>query len=347
MTSAALRLPIAPPNREVIEAARRHSDGQAKPLGALGRLEDLGAWLAGCQGQCPPLPLQDVRVVVFAGDHGVAGRAVSAYPPAVTPAMVLAIAAGVAGVSALARAHGVAVTVYDLGVATDVPGLAAEVSRFKIRQSSGSIDSEDALTLAEVEQALAAGDAIAQEQVDDGAQLLIAGDLGIGNTTVAAALMAASAGVGANEVTGRGTGVDDAVLAHKAEVIERALARCGDRVGDPVQRLACLGSADMAAAVGFMAGAARRGVPILLDGLIAVAEAVLAEELAPGTRAWMRAGHRSTEPGQAVGLRQLGLTPLLDLSMRLGEGSGAVMAVPVLRGAVAALRDVAQLADLL
>ena len=347
MSSAALRLPVAPPNHDVIEATRRHSDGQAKPLGALGTLEELGAWLAGCQGQCPPEPLDDVRVVVFAGDHGVAARSVSAYPAAVTPAMVRAIAAGVAGVSALARTHGVTVSVYDLGVATDFPDLDAELSRFKVRHSSGSIDSEDALTRAEVEQALAAGDQIAQEQVDAGAQLLIAGDLGIGNTTVAAALMAASLGVGAQAVTGRGTGVDDAVLAHKGEVIDRALARCGDRVVDPVQRLACLGSADMAAAAGFMIGAARRRVPILLDGLIAVAEGVLAEELAPGARAWMRAGHRSPEPGQAVGLDHLGLTPMLDLSMRLGEGSGAVMAVPVLRGAVAALRDIAQLSDLL
>ncbi len=347
MTPPALSAPIAPPNPDVITAARRLCDGQAKPLGALGELEGLGAWLAGCQGACPPRPLEDVRVVVFAGDHGVAGRAVSAYPAEVTPAMVRAIAAGVAGVSALARAQGVSVSVYDLGVASDFPDLPAEVGRFKVRRSSGSIDSEDALTADQVAQALAAGERIAAEQVADGAQLLIAGDLGIGNTTVAAALVAAGTGATAAEVTGRGTGIDDAAAVRKAEVIDRALQRGGRRLADPVERLACLGSADMAAATGFMIGAARRGVPVLLDGLIAVAEAVTAEAIAPGSRAWMRAGHRSTEPGQSVGLRALGLTPLLDLSLRLGEGTGAVLAVPILRSSVAAMREIAQLTDLM
>lgn len=285
-------------------------------------------------------------MVVFAGDHGVAGSGVSAYPAAITPAMVRAIAAGVAGVSALAAVNRVAVRVYDLAVDADFPDLDPEIGRFKLRRGSGSIDLEDALIPDEVAAALAAGDQIAGEQITDGAQLLIAGDLGIGNTTIAAALIAATYGLTAAAVTGRGTGIDDAGLAHKTAVIDVALTRAGERSSDPVARLAALGSADIAAGVGFILGAARRGVPVLLDGLIAVAEAVVAASIDPGVVAWLRAGHRSTEPGQSVALTRLGLQPLLDLGMRLGEGTGAVVAVPILRAAVAALNDIAQLSDL-
>ncbi len=338
--------PVRAPSNQAYAAARELSAGQAKPLGALGDLETLAAWVAACQGQCPPRQLDDVRVVVFAGDHGVAQDGVSAYPAEITPAMVYGIAAGHAGVSALAAANDVRVSIYDLGVAVDFPDLPPEISRFKVRRSSGAIHLTDALTREEAEQAIAAGDRIAAEQVADGAQLLIAGDLGIGNTTIAAALIAASLGVPAAAVTGRGTGIDEGTLVHKTALVEAALARAGERVAEPVERLAAIGSADFAAAAGFIAGAARRGVPVVLDGVIAAAEALVAEDLAPGTRAWLQAGHRSTEPGQALALDRLGLKPLVDFSMRLGEGSGAVLAVPMVRSAVAALTGIAQLADL-
>ena len=340
------RTPVRAPSNAAYAAARALSDGQAKPLGALGDLETLAAWVASCQGACPPRQLDDVRVVVFAGDHGIAADGVSAYPVEITPAMVYGIAGGHAGVSALAAANNVSVSIYDLGVAVDFDDLPPEVSRFKVRRSSGAIHLTDALTRAEVEAALAAGDTIAAEQIADGAQLLISGDLGIGNTTVASALIAATLGVPGAAVTGRGTGIDEGTLVHKTALIEAAVARAGDRVADPVERLAALGAADFAAAVGFISGAARRGVPVLLDGVIAVAEALVAEDYAPGTKAWLQAGHRSTEPGQALALDRLGLAPLVDFSMRLGEGSGAVLAVPVLRSAVAALTGIAQLSDL-
>ena len=338
---------IPPPDPAILAAALAVSAGQAKPVGALGRLEQLGAWLAACQGNCPPEPLTDVRVVVFAGDHGVAGHGVSAYPSSITPMMVQAIVAGTAGVNVLARACGVSVRVLDLGVDDDLPGVSDDVRAHKVRRSSGAIHLEDALTVAETRAALAAGDAVAADEISRGAQLLIAGDLGIGNTTAAAALIAATCGLPASAVTGRGSGVDDQTFAEKSRLIDRALARCAGRLDDPHRRLACLGSADIAAGVGFMAGAARRGVPVLVDGLIAAAEAVIAEDLCPGAAAWVQAGHRSTEPGQSRALTRLGLTPILDLGMRLGEGSGAVMAVPVLRAAVAVLRELPQLADLL
>ena len=337
---------ITVPSEFAYAAARQLSDGQAKPLGALGELEELGAWIASVQGTCPPRQLDDVRVVVFAGDHGIAAEGVSAYPAAITPAMVYGIATGQAGVSALAAANGVRVSIYDIAVAVDFPDLPGEISRFKVRRSSGAIHLADALTRDEVEQALDFGDQIAAEQIADGAQLLIAGDLGIGNTTIAAALIAATLGVPAAAVTGRGTGIDESALVHKTALVQAALDRVGARASDPVERLIALGAADFAAAVGFITGAARRGVPVLLDGMISVAEALVAEDLAPGTKAWLRAGHRSTEPGQALGLDRLGLKPLVDFSMRLGEGSGAALAVPMLRSAVAALTGIAQLADL-
>lgn len=346
MNAVTVGTPVQAPSNAVYAAARQHSDGQAKPLGALGDLETLGAWVAACQGVCPPRPLDDVRVVVFAGDHGIAADGVSAYPVEITPAMVYGIAGGHAGVSALASAHQVTVAIYDLGVAVDFPDLPAEVSRYKVRRGSGAIQIADALTRDETLQAIAAGDAIAAAQIADGAQLLIAGDLGIGNTTIAAALIAASLGLSASAVTGRGTGITETTLVHKTALIDAALARAGERVTDPVDRLTALGSADFAAAAGFMAGAARRGVPVLVDGVIAAAEALIAEELAPGTKAWLQAGHRSTEPGQALALDRLGLKPLVDLSMRLGEGSGAVVAVPIVRSAVAAMTGIAQLSDL-
>ncbi len=340
------RTPLAPPSPAVYAAARARSDGQAKPVGALGRLEELAAWIAACQGECPPRPLDDVRVVVFAGDHGITAHGVSAYPASITPVMVRGFLAGAGGVNVLAAANDVAVSVYDLGVDDDLAGVPDAVRAHRVGPSR-AFHLTDALTPDELRRALAAGDAIAAAEVDAGAQLLMAGDLGIGNTTPAAALIAATYGVPAAEVTGRGTGIDDATLARKIELIDAGIARLGERNADPLERLAALGSADFAAADGFMIGSARRGVPVLVDGVIAAAEAVLAEALVPGVKAWMRAGHQSTEPGSSFALQRLGLVPLVDLQLRLGEGTGAVLAVPIVRAAVAVLRDMAQLSDLM
>jgi nicotinate-nucleotide--dimethylbenzimidazole phosphoribosyltransferase len=326
--------------------------GLATPAGALGRLGELGVWVAATQGVCPPNPVENVRAVIFAGDHGVAApppgeRSVSAYPKEVTPAMVHTFLMGKAGVSALAAQHGVSVRVLDLGVDDDLVGVDPAVQAHKVRKGSGAIHLEDALTADETEQALAAGALIAAEEIEAGAQLLISGDMGIGNTTPSAALIAASLGLPAVEVTGTGTGVDPDGLTRKIEVVQAALDRAGARVDDPVDCLTALGSADLAASAGFMAEAARRGVPVLLDGLISVAAGLMAERLAPGASAWFAAGHRSTEPAQAFALEKLGLEPLIDVGMRLGEGSGAMAAVPLVRSAALLLRDVALLADIL
>lgn len=337
---------LTPPSARARSEAADRLAGLATPAGALGRLGELGVWLAAVQGQCPPEVPQNVRAVVFAGDHGVAQHGVSAYPAAVTPAMVRTFAAGRAGVSALAAAHGVSVRVLDVSVDDDLAGLDPAVQRFKVRRGSEPIHLRDALTREEVEQALAAGATIAAEEIAAGAQLLISGDMGIGNTTPATALIAESLGLPAAELTGRGTGIDDDALVAKAELIQQALDRVKTLDLDPTSTLAALGGADLAASTGFMLGAARAGVPVLLDGVIAVACAVMADRIEPGAAAWFAAGHRSTEPAQSLALDKLGLEPLLDLGMRLGEGSGAVAAVPVVRSAAAVLRDVALLADL-
>lgn len=322
----------------------------ATPPGALGRLGELGVWVAACQGQVPPKPVENVRLVIFAGDHGVAAHGVSAFPPAITGAMVRTFLLGKAGVSALAATHGVAVRVLDIGVDEDFDDLdeltLAALTAHKVRRSSGAIHLEDALTADQTAAALAAGAAVAREEIAAGAQLLISGDMGIGNTTPAAALVAAGLGLPASEVVGRGTGITDEALAHKTAVIDAALARTGARTADPIETLTALGSADLAASTGYLLAAAQDGVPVLLDGLMSVACALTADRIEPGAAAWFAAGHRSTEPAQSLALAKMGLEPMLDLGLRLGEGSGAVAAVPVVRSAAALLRDVALLSEL-
>lgn len=338
---------IAPPSSSVAAAAAERLAALATPPGALGRLGDLAVWLAATQGTVPPSALDNVRLVIFAGDHGVARHGVSAYPPEITAAMVRTFVSGRAGVSVLAAAHDVSVRVLDLGVDDDLDGVPDDVRRHKVRRGSGAIHLEDALTPDETDRALAVGAAVAREEIAGGAQLLLSGDMGIGNTTPAAALVAAGLGLPAPEVTGRGTGLADDALAHKQAVVQRALDRAGGRLGDPVACLTALASADLAASTGYLLEAARQGVPVLLDGLMAVACGLTADRIEPGAAAWFAAGHRSTEPAQSLALAKLGLEPVLDLGMRLGEGSGAVAAVPVLRSAVALLRDVALLSELL
>lgn len=347
----ALRQPIPPPSPKVVAAAAKRLAGLATPPGALGRLGDVAVWLAGVQNQVPPRQLTNVRLVIFAGDHGVVAHGVSAFPSSITGITVRAALGGRLGINSLSAAHGVAVRVLDLGVDDDFADLPDEERKalqvYKIRRSSRAIHLEDALTRGEVEAALTAGVRVAHEEVDAGAQLLISGDLGIGNTTSAAALVAAGLGVPASEVVGRGTGIDDAMLEHKVEVVDSALKRCGDRVNDPIEALAGLGSADLAASTGYLLTAARLGVPVLLDGLMAVVCALTADRIAAGVAAWCVAGHRSTEPAQSLALDKLGLVPILDLEMRLGEGSGAVAAVPVLRSAAALIISTASLDDLM
>lgn len=335
--------PISPPDALTEAAARARQDALTKPRGALGRLEDLSVWVASCQGQCPPRQFQRARVVVFAGDHGVTRSGVSAYPPDVTAQMVANIDGGGAAINALADVAGATVRVVD--VAVDAEALSEQIGAHKVRRGSGDIATEDALTDDQTAAAIAAGQQIADAEVDAGADLLIAGDMGIGNTTPAAVLVAALTNTEPVAVVGFGTGIDDATWSRKAAAVRDALFRSARVLPDPVALLRCCGGADLAAMAGFCAQAAVRRTPLLLDGMAVTAAALVAERLAPGARQWWQAGHRSTEPGHQLALTALALDPVVDLQMRLGEGTGATVALPVLRAAVAALSSMATFAE--
>ncbi|WP_197519404.1 nicotinate-nucleotide--dimethylbenzimidazole phosphoribosyltransferase [Mycobacterium sp. E2327] len=335
--------PVSPPDADVAAAARARQDTLTKPRGALGRLEDLSVWVASCQGHCPPRQFERARVVVFAGDHGVARSGVSAYPPEVTAQMVANIDAGGAAINALADIAGATVRLADLAV--DAEAASDRIGAHKVRRGSGDITTQDALSDTETLAAIAAGRAIADEEVDAGADLLIAGDMGIGNTTAAAVLVAALTNAEPVVAVGFGTGIDDAGWARKTAAVRDALFRARRVLPDPVGLLRCCGGADLAAMAGFCAQAAVRRTPLLLDGMAVTAAALVAERLAPGARQWWQAGHRSTEPGHQLALTALELDPILDLRMRLGEGTGAAVALPVLRAAVAALSSMATFAQ--
>jgi nicotinate-nucleotide--dimethylbenzimidazole phosphoribosyltransferase len=330
--------PVAAPDPQAAAAARARQDTLTKPRGALGRLEDLSVWVASCQGVCPPRQFQRARVVVFAGDHGVAAAGVSAYPPEVTAQMMANFDAGGAAINVLAAEAGAGVRVVDIAVDADEP-LSASIGAYKVRRGSGNIAVQDALTADEATAAVEAGRRIADEEVDSGADLLIAGDMGIGNTTPATTLIAALTDTEPVAVVGRGTGIDDDGWARKTAAIRDALYRA--RGLDAIGLLRVCGGADLAAMAGFCAQAAVRRTPLLLDGVVVTAAALAADRLAPGARQWWQAGHRSTEPAHALALDRLQLEPILDLRMRLGEGTGAAVALPILRAAVALLASMA------
>jgi nicotinate-nucleotide--dimethylbenzimidazole phosphoribosyltransferase len=332
--------PVEPPDEAAAAAARARQGELTKPAGSLGRLEDLSVWVASCQSLCPPRQFERARVVVFAGDHGVARAGVSAYPVEVTAQMMANFQTGGAAINVLAGVAGAGVRVVDMAVDVDEP-LTEAIGRHKIRRGSGNIAVEDALTAEQTVAAVQAGRRIADEEVDAGADLLIAGDMGIGNTTAATALIGTLTDTEPVAVIGRGTGIDDTGWMRKTAAVRDAMFRARRAGSDPITLLRVCGGADLAAITGLLAQAAVRRTPVLLDGLVSAAAALLAEQLAPGARQWWQAGHRSTEPAHALALQRLELEPILDLGMRLGEGTGAAMALPVVRAAVAVLADMA------
>ncbi len=332
---------ITRPDVDVEKAATQRQLVLTKPPGALGRLEELAAWVAATQGLCPPRPIERARVVIFAGDHGVAADGVSAYPPEVTAQMVLNFLSGGAAVNALARTVGATVRVVDMAVAVDLDGVPDELTRHKVRNGSGNITREDALTRDEADQAFLAGMAIADEEIDAGTDLLIPGDMGIGNTTPAAALIGLLSSRDAGAVTGRGTGLDDEGWMRKAAAVRDAMRRGRDVKADQLALLATVGGADFAAMTGFLLQAAVRRTPVILDGLVSGACAMVAHRIAYRSAKWWQAGHRSVEPAHEYVLARLQLEPLLDYQLRLGEGTGALLALPLVRAAQATLADMA------
>lgn len=326
------------PDYEIADEARARQLQLTKPAGSLGRLEDLSVWVSSCQGVCPPRALAAPAVVVFAGDHAVATDGVSAYPPEVTAQMVAAISSGGAAINVLARRAGVAVHVLDMAVAAETD---PHTSRYKVRFGSGDLRRGESLTIAEARRAVAAGRAMADQLVDSGADLLIAGDMGIGNTTPAAVLVGTLTDREPVVVVGRGTGIDDATWIRKTAAIRDGMRHARRYRNEPLALLAAVAGADIAAMAGFLAQAAVRKTPALLDGVITTSAALVAHRMAPGAASWWQAGHISTEPAHRFALDDLGLSPLIDMSMRLGEGTGAVAALPLVASAIDILADMA------
>jgi len=319
--------------------ARARQDRLTKPPGSLGRLEDAGVRLAAVAGRCPPPVPAPAVVAVFAGDHGVLAEGVSPWPVEVTAQMVANFCAGGAAVNVLAAHVGVDVVVVDVGVATELPA-APGVRSARVRAGTANLAVVPAMTAAEASAALDVGAALAAELVAGGYRCLLTGDMGIANTTASAALIAAFTGRGAAEVTGRGTGIDDERLATKVAVVARALDRHGPG-RDPLDVLASLGGLEIAALAGYIVGGAAARVPVVLDGVIADAAALGAVALVANCADYLFAGHRSAEPGASVALEHLGLAPIVDLDLRLGEGTGAVLALPALQVAAKVLADMA------
>lgn len=329
---------ITSPDAEAISEATARQGMLTKPAGSLGRLEPLSIWVSGVQGQCPPRDFERARVIVFAGDHGVTAAGVSAFPSEVTAQMVGNFLAGGAAVNVLASVAGATVRVVDMAVDGDTE---PSVSTYKVRRSSGRIDLEDALTDEQVRAAIEAGIAIADEEIDAGADLLIAGDMGIGNTTPAAVLISLLTDTEPIKVVGRGTGIDDDAWIRKAAAVRDARLRGAAFRNDAIGLLRTVGGADFAAMTGFFLQAANRRVPVVLDGVVVTAAALVAQLANPRVSHWLAAGHRSVEPAHTIALDALGLSPIVDLDMRLGEASGALVALPVLRAAVRTLGEMA------
>ncbi len=336
---------IRPADAEAARSARDWQLRLTKPPGSLGRIEDVSVALAGLSGVCPPPVPSPAAVAVFAADTGVHAQGVTPWPQLVTAQMVGNFLAGGAAVNVLAAATGASVTVVDVGVATpiDEPSgtPAGELRRHPVRAGSRDFTEEPALTRDEVLEALLVGASVAADLVAAGARCLVPGDMGIANTTPSAALVAVFTGTDAATVTGRGTGVDDATLAHKIDVVRRGLARHTPDRADPIGVLAAVGGLEHAALTGFLLGAAAERVPVVLDGVTTGAAALAAHALAPAARDGWFAGHRSVEPGATATLALLELSPLLDLDLRLGEGSGALLALPLVQAAARLLSGMA------
>jgi nicotinate-nucleotide--dimethylbenzimidazole phosphoribosyltransferase len=332
---------VVPVDAAAAAEARARHDRLTKPPGSLGRLEDLGVQLSAIARQCPPPVPAPATVAVFAGDHGVLDEGISPWPQAVTAQMVANFAAGGAAVNVLAGVAGAQVVVVDVGVASDLPD-AAGLRRSKVRAGTANLAAGPAMTRADAEAALDVGASLAAELVGSGVRCLLTGDMGIGNTTPSAILIALICGRSAAEVTGRGTGIDDERMARKVEIVSDAVERAAVEGGnDPVEMLATFGGLEIAALAGYIVGGAAAGVPVLLDGVIAMAAAVVAARISPEVVGYLVAGHRSTEPGATAALEYLGLVPVIDLGMRLGEGTGACLALPALQGAARVLGEMA------
>ena len=323
-----MNIPIHPLDEQAQQAARARQARLTKPAGALGQLEAIAIALAGVQGRvCPEIARPWISV--FAADHGVVAEGVSAFPQAVTAQMMLNFLSGGAAISVLARHVGASLEVVDVGVAAEL-AQAKGLINAKVASGTANLAHTAAMTSDQLRQALQVGEQAVQRAQAAGADLFIGGEMGIGNTTAATAVIAALTGASAAEIVGAGTGVDEAGRARKAAVIERALARL-DKEADAMTAMQEVGGLELAALMGAYLACGQVGLPVVVDGVIAAAAALAACCVAPELKGWLLWGHRSEEPAQQAVFAALSVRPLLDLEMRLGEGSGAAMAVPVIQ----------------
>lgn len=329
-------------NAQSARLATERQQVLTKPPGSLGQLEQLAIQLAGLQGTEQPT-VDPVQITIFAGDHGVCEEGVSAFPQAVTAQMIANFAGGGAAISVLAKQLGASLEVVNLGTVGNVPALPG-VRDERIAPATANLAVTGAMTGDQVRAALASGDAAAERAAHANCRLFIGGDMGIGNTTSAAALACALLGAAPEHLVGPGTGLDRTRVSRKSQVVARALARHGDST-DPLTVLASLGGFEIAALTGALLGCAARGIPVLVDGYIVSIAALLGVHQQPGLREWLLFAHRSAEPGHARVLDALDARPLLDLGMRLGEGSGAAVAVSLLRSACALHNGMASFTD--
>ena len=335
-----LRARIAPPDRSIAERTQRRLDGKTKPRRSLGRLEDLACQYAAITGEeTPALPKK--AVVVMGADHGVARRGVSAYPQEVTGQMLLNFAAGGAAINVLARHAGAQVHVVDMGVAAEVS--APNIRSARIGPGTADFTQAPAMSRTQAALALQTGIELAAQLRQDGVQVVGLGEMGIGNTTSASALTAALTRVAAEEVTGFGTGIDETTHRHKVQMIREALALHAHACeqGDPIELLAALGGFEIAGLAGVVLGAAAERMAVVLDGFIASVAALVAITLVPAAREYLLPSHRSVEAGHGLVLRALGVPPVLELDMRLGEGTGAALSMTLLDAALRILHDMA------
>ena len=334
-----LSVHVEPIDQQAAARARQRLDRLTKPLGSLGRLEDLAAQLAGILGTARP-SIASKAIIVMAADHGVTDEGVSAYPKAVTPQMVLNFLRGGAAINVLARHAGARILVVDIGVAEPLPPHPDLISR-KIGPGTRNMAIGPAMTREEACAAIRIGVELAAQAAREGATLIGTGDMGIGNTTASSAIAAALTGCEVRQATGRGTGVDDATYAKKITVIERALAVNRPDPSDALDVLTKVGGFEIAGLAGVILGAAQAKRPVVIDGFISGAAALIAAGLEPRVAGYLIAAHRSQEIGHRLILERLGVRPLLELDMRLGEGTGAALAMPIVEAACRILNEMA------
>ena len=334
---------VAPLRQQFFEEAQKRLDALTKPLGSLGRLEEFARQLVAITENTMPV-IEKKVVFTFAGDHGVTAEGVSAYPKEVTPQMVFNFLNGGAGINVLTRHAGAEVVVVDIGVDytfEETPGLLIR----KVMRGTANMRREPAMTRSQAEESLKVGADLASVYAKKGYHLFGTGDMGIGNTTPSSAIAAVLTGTPVAEVTGRGTGITDESLAQKIAVIEESLRLLRPDPNDPLDVLAKVGGTEIGGIAGLILGAAALRIPVVIDGLISTAGALVAFALEPHVRDYMFAAHNSVERGHRVMLERMGLRPILDLGLRLGEGTGAALAMPIIEAGLKIYREMATFAE--